>query len=114
MHQALVVATANIMKQHTSYNIREQLLRRQLVLLLFAVFSFLIMFYFSSMIKTEMVVQRRPETISSYEDLLAKPNIKPLWAKPLNDHWDFMNAGGNTAEGRIWERARKSELIPAS
>ena len=106
-HQALLIVTANVLKQHTSYSIRGKLLRRQLILFLFAVFSFLIMFYFSSMIKTEMVVQRRPGTISSYEELLENRNIKPLWAKQLNVHWDFMHANRNTAEGRIWERAEK-------
>ena len=105
-HQALLIMTANVLKQHTSYNIRGILLRRHLILLLFSVFSFLMINYFSSMIKTEMVVQKRPETISSYEDLMAKPNIKPLWARALNVHWNFMNANKNTTEGRIWERAK--------
>ena len=107
MHQALVVATANILKQHTSYSFRGNSLWAKIILFLFALFSFLITFYFSSMIKTDMVVQKRPETISSYEDLLAKPNIKPLWTKQLGGHWDFMHANRNTAEGRIWERAKK-------
>ena len=107
LSQALIVATANILKQHTSYSFRGKLLRRKIILLLFAVFSLLIMLYFSSMIKTEMVIQKRPETISSYEDLLAKPSTKPLWSKQLNSHWDFMKAGRNTSEGRIWERAKR-------
>ena len=81
MAQALLIVTANVLKQHTSYSFRGKLLRRRMILFLFAVFSFFIMFYFSSMIKTEMVVQQRPETISSYEELLAKPNTKPLWLK---------------------------------
>ena len=110
MHQALVVATANILKQHSSYRFRGKLLCGKVILFLFAVFSFLIMFYFSSMIKTEMVVQQRPETISSYVELLAKPNIKPVWTKQLNTHWDFMNANKNTPAGRIWERAKRIGL----
>ena len=110
MHQSLTVATANILKQHTSYSFRGKLLRGKMTLFLFAVFSLLIAMYFSCMIKTEMVVQRRPETISSYKKLLAKPKIKPVWAKALNAHWDFMNANPNTAEGRIWERAKKMGL----
>ena len=107
MDQALLIVTANVLKQHTSYSFRGKLLRRRMILFLIAVFSFLIINYFSSMIKTEMVVQKRPETISSYEELLAKPNVKPLWPKSLNIHWAFMNANRNTAEGRIWERTKK-------
>ena len=107
MQQALIVATANIMEQHTSYSFRGNSLWGKVILFLFAVFSFVIINYFSSMIKTEMVVQKRPETISSYEELLAKPNTKPLWTKQLGGHWDFMHANRNTAEGRIWERAKR-------
>ena len=107
MDQALLIVTANVLKQHTSYSFRGKLLRRRMILFLFAVFSFLIMYYFSSMIKTEMVVQKSPKTISSYEELLANPKTKPLWPKNLNLHWAFMNANKKTAEGRIWERAKK-------
>ena len=107
MNQALIIITANILKQHTSYSFRGKLLRRRIILFLIAVFSFLIMFYLSSMIKTEMVVQKRPGTISTCEELLAKPNTKPLWAENSNDYRDFMNAKRNTAEKRIWERAIK-------
>ena len=107
MDQALLIVTANVLKQHTSYSFRGKLLRRRMILFLIAVFSFLVINYFSSMIKTEMVVQKRPETISSYEELLAKPNVKPLWPKSLNIHWAFMNADRNSAEGRIWERTKK-------
>ena len=110
VHQALLIVTANVLKQHTSYTYRGKLLRRKAILLLFAVFSFLMINYFSSMIKTEMVVQKRPETISTYEELLAKPNLKPIWPMNLNVHWEFMNADRNTAEGHIWERAKRMGL----
>ena len=107
MNQALIIVTANVLKQHTSYNSRGKLLCGKIILFLYAVFCFLIILYFSSMIKTEMVVQKRPETISSYEELLAKPNTKPLWTKQLNGHWGFIKADKKTAEGRIWERAKR-------
>ena len=105
--QALLIVIANVLKQHTSYSFRGKLLRRRMILFLIAVFSFLIMFYFTSMIKTEMVVQKSPETISSYEELLAKPNVKPMWTNSEGIHWFFKNAERNTAERRIWERAEK-------
>ena len=110
MHQALTIATANVLKQHTSYRFRGKLLPGKVILFMFAVFALFITMYFSSMIKTEMVVQKRPETISTYEELLAKPNINPFWSKAQNAHWEFMNANKNTAEGRIWERARRIGL----
>ena len=110
MDQALLIAAANVLKQHTSYSVRGNSFWGKVILFLFATFSLLVIFYFSSMIKTEMVVQKRPDTISSYEDVLAKPNTKPLWTKQLGGHWDFMHAKKNTAEGRIWERANRMGL----
>ena len=68
--------------------------------LFFAAFLFLITIYtFTSMIKTEMVVQKRPEKISLYEELLVEPGIKSIQPEHLNDHWDFINSHRNTAEG---------------
>ena len=108
IQQAFLIAAANILKQHTCYSYKGKSLRGKVVLLVFDLFSFLMVFYFSSMIKTEMVVQKRPETISSYEDVLAKPQTKPLWFKQMgNDHWDFMQANRDTPAGRIWERAQR-------
>ena len=59
------------------------------------------------MIKTEMVAMRRPETISSYEELLEKPEVRPLWLTNRSDHLPFKHAAPESAAGRIWHRAQK-------
>ena len=59
------------------------------------------------MIKTEMVTMKRPETISSYEELLAKPQTRPLWTKAGTDHWEFMRAAHDSPAGRVWDRANR-------
>ena len=57
------------------------------------------------MIKTEQVIQRRPDTIDSYEDIASRPKVKPVWAKPFSDHWDFRDAPVGSAAARIWAKA---------
>ena len=69
---SLNILLANILKQHSSYYVRSRKLTGKSVLFLFALFSLLTTFYFSSMIKTEMVVQKEPETITSYAEILDK------------------------------------------
>ena len=105
MNQTKKVVFANMFKQHSSYDIR--LSSTGFVLMIFAVFTVLVICYFSSMIRTEMVIQKRPETIPSYQELLAKPNVMPIWLKSLSDHYEFMNAHPTTPEGRIWARAEE-------
>ena len=76
------------------------------MMIVFTIFSFLISNYFSSMIQTDMVVQKRPETVSTYQELLSRqPHMVPLWLRNLDDHVEFMNAAKDTNEGRIWQRA---------
>jgi hypothetical protein len=98
------VVIGNLVDQHSAYS---SSIRKSIALLVFAVFSFYICFFFASMIKTEMVVQKRPPTISTYADIVNNPRIKPVWAKGLNDHWDFMNAKPGTIEAQVWEKAKR-------
>ena len=67
-------------------------------------FGFWITFYFGSMIKTEMVVQKRPITIESYDDLLKREEVQPIFTQATSDKWIFMEADPASAEGRIWQR----------
>ena len=110
MHRAAQVAIGNIFKQHSSYTHNGRKQSAKALIFLFALFGFLIVLYFSSMIKTEMVVRKRPQTISSYDEILQTPDVKPLWASQLNDHWDFKHADPKSEEGRIWLRAKKIGL----
>jgi hypothetical protein len=99
--QSLNILLANILKQHSSYSYCSRRASAKWILFLFALCSFLVIFYFSSMIKTEMVVQNEPETITSYTDILEK-RTKPLWLMQLDDHAEFEQADLNTREGKIW------------
>jgi len=101
------ILIGNIVKQHSSYSYSGQMITVSLLILLFAVFSYFILFYFSSMIKTEMVVQKRPETISSYEELLQHEKVRPVWLGMLTDHWSFQQAPADSPKGRIWQRAQR-------
>lgn len=104
------VVIGNVLKQHTAYCCQGRLFTCRFLLLLFAVFTFHILFYFSSMIKTDMVVQKRPLTIDTYEDLLDRPEVRPKWGRPLSDHWKFMRADPDSPEGRIWKRAQEKGI----
>jgi hypothetical protein len=71
----------------------------------FAVFSFLITFYFSSMIKTEMVVLKDPITITTYAQILER-RVRPLFADVINDDADFKYADAGTDAAKIWQLAQ--------
>ena len=113
-HQALSlsykVLVGNMVKQHSSYSSERLASPGRFLLLMFAIFSFLILFFLTSLIKTEMLVQKRPVTISSYEDLLNRPTLRPIWARVLTDHWLFQNADRSSPEGRVWQGAVKLGL----
>lgn len=68
-------------------------------------FGFFITFYFGAMIKTEMVIEKKPTTIESYQDILSNPNIRPLFTSVTNDYWTYKNAPQDSIEGRIWRKA---------
>ena len=108
--QVADIVIANSLKQHTAYSDSYKRTGERMVVLMFAIFTFLIRFYFSSMIKTDMVVQKAPVTISTYEEILARKDVKPLWLMQMTDHVDFMNADPQTPEGRIWERAKRKGI----
>jgi hypothetical protein len=107
--QAGAILLANSLKQHSLYSCRSKQTSARLVIFWFAVYSFLILFYFSSMIKTEMVIQKEPETITTYDDVLGK-SIRPLWARQTDDSEQFMRAAAGTKEARVWELANRLGL----
>ena len=109
MRQAAVVAAGNVMKQHTSYQYNDRRLSAKIIIFVFAMFTFLIHYYFCAMIKTEMVVQKKPETISSYDEILQK-DVRPVWVSQLSAHWDFASAQSDTREGKLWQQATRIGL----
>ena len=102
----LTLLVAVFLKQFGGFNITSSRFTVRLMLLLIAVFFFNIHFFFTSMIKTEMVVIERPETISTYEEILQRPDCKPMWPKIASSHYEFANADPESTAGRIWKRAK--------
>jgi hypothetical protein len=88
------------------------------VLQFFAVLlGFYITLYFGNMIKTEMVVSQKPDTILSFEDFLKREHTYPVFNGASADHWSFEKADPSSIKGRIWARAmkvgiQKSILLP--
>lgn len=103
------VTIGNILKQHSSYNYDSKHLHESLIILLFAIFSFIMIFYFGSMIKTDMVVQKDPVTITTYDDIIDS-GVRPLFVEKVNDDADFKNAGSNTKANQVWKLAQKHGL----
>lgn len=99
--------TAVLMKQFTGFNITSEQFTVRLVFILMALFFFLVHFYFTSMIKTDMVVMKRPDTISTYEEILSRPDCRPQWSKAMSSHYEFSNADPGSPASEIWERANK-------
>ena len=104
--QSLFLSAA--LKQFSSLNISSSRSSVRLMLLIIAVFFFLINFFLTSMIKTEMVVQKAPDTISTYEEILQHPNCKPMWWKASSAHYEFANADPGSWAGKVWQRALKN------
>ena len=59
-------------------------------------------FYFTSMVRTELVTVKSPEQINSYQDVLDKKGLLPEFIATATDHHVFMNAPKESNEGKIW------------
>jgi hypothetical protein len=100
------VAIGNILEQHTAYKTRSKRTSSRLILLSWSVMMFIVSLFFASLIKTEKVVFEKPDTISSYPELLAHPNVRPVWGRTLTVHDEFKNAKPDTILGKVWERGK--------
>ena len=96
---------AAVLKQHSPVQSFIVKFSGRLILFLLSYFTFLMAFYFASLIKTDAVVFKTPDTISTYDDLLRRPNMRPMWMRGLNDHSSFESADKTSQMGRIWQRA---------
>lgn len=68
-------------------------------------FMFLIIFYFTSMVRTELVTVKSPELIHNYEDVLKKENMMPAFIATNTDYLPFKEANDkNSKEAKIWAR----------
>ena len=67
-------------------------------------YSYFVTFFYSSMIKTDMVTVKTPKIIGSYQDLLDDPEIQ-LFITHLGDEYlSFKTAPEGSVKRRIWER----------
>lgn len=107
IRQTTLVIAGNALKQYSAYDFNNRRLSARFTFFVLLMFMFLIHNYFSSLIKTDMVVQKPPHTISTYADILAKKSLKPIWVQQFTTHLSFERAGPRSPEGRIWKRAQK-------
>ena len=94
-----------LVKQHSSYHVKTRRHGIRLMVAVTATLAFMIGTFFSCTIKTEMVVVKPPDTITSYRDILDRPKVHPFWIRQLRDHEEFQSAASDSLEGRIWTRA---------
>lgn len=101
---------AAALKQFSALHIRSSGNSTRLLLLLAVLFVFYAHAFLAVLIKTEMVVEKRPETISTYEEILQRKNCTSNWLQLTSAHWEFKNADRGTAAARIWQRAIKNGI----
>ena len=100
--QSTAVLCCNSLKQSfSSFKIKSTSAALTYACLL--VFFFLILFYLVSMIKTEKVVQHRPDTIDTYDDIVAR-NVTPTFMQQLADHEEFEEAKPGTPASQVWRK----------
>ena len=73
---------------------------------LLTVFSFLILFYLTSMIKTDAVTYKKPLVIDDYYDLVASGR-RPIWFKSGPDLIHFRSAPDGSTERRLLLHAQR-------
>ena len=70
-------------------------------------FSFFVTFFYSSMIKTDMVTVKAPLVIASYQDIVDDPAIEPYIRHNFDEYKSFKNAPSGSLKKKIWERVVK-------
>ena len=70
-------------------------------------FSYFVTFFYSSMIKTDMVTVKAPRVIASYQDILDDPSIQPYIRHNFDEFFPFKNAPSGSIKRKIWERILK-------
>ena len=67
-------------------------------------YSYFVTFFYSSMIKTDMVTVKDPKVIGSYQDLLDDPEIEPFIIHLNDEYLSFKTAPKGSVKRKIWER----------
>ena len=67
-------------------------------------YSYFVTFFYSSMIKTDMVTVKTPKIIGSYQDLVDDPVAQPFIGQTHDEYVSFKNATEGSVKRTIWER----------
>ena len=67
-------------------------------------YSYFVTFFYSSMIKTDMVTVKNPKVIESYQDLLDDPKSQPFITHITDEYVSFKTAPEGSVKRKIWER----------
>ena len=74
-------------------------------------FSYFVTFFYSTMIKTDMVmgkvVVKPSRVIASYQDILEDPEIEPYIRNIFDEYVSFKHAPSGSLKRKIWERVVK-------
>ena len=70
-----------------------------------SVFSFCIFTYLTSTIKTDIVIVDEPKMINSYDNLLAKPRLRIIFPRIIDNFNLFERAEAKSKERRLWEKS---------
>ena len=73
--------------------------------------------YFCSLISTERIVVGKPTLLESYEDIIDKKTVVPVWSASLTDYEHFRDAPEGSREQNLWtimttQRANPDRVIP--
>lgn len=68
-------------------------------------FSFMMLFYFTSFIKTELVTKNQAVIIDSYEKIMATNNLKPKFLAYDSVYKNFETAKSGSTKHRLWMRS---------
>lgn len=102
--RSVKMMTSVMMKQPTAFTMRRRINFARLLLLSAILFSYWIQVYFCNLIKTELAVVRKPITIDTYDDILGKEDILPMWIALQNDKQLFQKAERGSKESQIWRK----------
>jgi hypothetical protein len=69
-------------------------------------FMIWITFYFTSMVRTELVTIKKPVTIDNYQDILDKKGLIPVFLSSATDYHTFRDAPKESSPGLLWLRVQ--------
>ena len=98
-YECIMFLGSRILKQPAPYSVS------RIPLILITIFCFLIHCYFTSLIKTELAVVKKPVTLDTYDDILNNDEVLPVWFGSFPHYMLFKYAASGTKERMIWDKA---------